>query len=96
MDILNEYYPLYPENPNGAANESEESENDEHVRRIDNLNNSKRRKKILSSDDFGLKYNDDMWYIWCIIHDYSLESNLLDRLDFATFCKICYENSTKY
>ena len=95
MDLLNDYYPIYPENPNGPDDESEASENNEHINRLDNINRNKKRKKALSADDFSLKYGDDMWYIWCIIHDYSLATNLLDRLDFAGFCNLCYENSSK-
>jgi len=95
MDILNDYYPLHPENPEQRT-ESEESENDEYIKTLDHLNQSRKRKKLLTSDDFCLKYSDEMWYIWCIIKDYSINSNLLDRLDYASFCLICYENSTKY
>ena len=95
MDILNDYYPLYSTNPD-APDSSEENQNNEHINRLDTINNNKKRKKMLSADDFSLKYGDDMWYIWCIIHDYSLNSNLLNNLKFASFCQICYENSTKY
>jgi ATP-dependent exoDNAse (exonuclease V) beta subunit len=96
MDILNDYYPLYPPNPEGAGDSSESEEDHEHIKKLDNLNENRKRKKIFTIDDFCLKYNDDMWYIWNIIHDYSLSSNLLDNLTFSKFCELCYENSTKY
>jgi exosome complex RNA-binding protein Rrp42 (RNase PH superfamily) len=95
MDILNEYYPLYGTNPD-ALSESEQSENNEYIEKLDSINKSKKRKKILTMDDFCLKYGDDMWYIWCIVHDYSHDSNLLDKLDYTTFCEMCYNNSTRY
>ena len=91
MDILNDYYPLYPPNP-----QDDSDEDNEHIKKLDSINSRRKRKKIITIDDFCLKYNDDMWYIWCIIKDYSLNSNLLDRLDFSSFCDICYQNSTKY
>ena len=93
MDILNEYYPLYPENPEPVRSDSDESV---YIEKLENLNINRKRKKILVFDDFCLKYNDEMWYIWCIIKDYSIQSNLLNKLTFASFCDICYQNSTKY
>jgi hypothetical protein len=97
MDTLNDYYPLYPPNPQTSAlSESEESENNEHVKRLDTINAGRKRKKTFNLDDFCLKYNDEMWYIWCVIKDYSCGTNLLDRLDFSGFCALCYENSTKH
>jgi len=96
MDILNDYYPLYPNNPNETTDSGESEENENYIRGLDSINSNRKRKKLLSSDDFCLKYSDDIWYIWCIIKDYSLNSNLLDRLDYASFCQLCYENSTKY
>ena len=95
MDLLNEYYPLYSENPNNAQSVDEGIENNNHIEQLNSINNRKRRKKILSADDFSLKYGDDMWYIWCIIHDYSMATSLLDKLTFSQFCQMCYENSSK-
>ena len=95
MDILNDYYPLYPSNPE-VLSDSEESENNEYIKKLDTINNGKKRKKIFSIDDFCLKYNDDMWYIWSIVNDYSQATGLLNNLSYSTFCQICYENSTKY
>lgn len=94
MDILNDHYPLYPPCPDTDSEESEH--NNEHIKRLDRLNEGKKRKKLMSIDDFCLKYGDDIWYIWCIIKDYSTDSNLLDRLDYPGFCELCYTNSTKY
>lgn len=95
MDILNDYYPLYGTNPESSS-ESEQSENNEYIKKLDSINQSKKRKKTLTMDDFCLKYGDDMWYIWCIVHDYSHNTNLLDKLDYPTFCEMCYNNSTRY
>jgi hypothetical protein len=92
MDILNEYYPLVYENPD---RESISDEDYEYFDRMDDLNTRSKRKKILSSDDFNVKYADDIWYIWNIIRDYS-DGRFLDRIDYASFCSICYEHSTKH
>lgn len=91
MDILNDYYPLRPQN------QQEDSEEDfEYIKKLDSINDGRKRKKIMTSDDFCLKYGDEIWYIWCIIKDYSINSNLLDRLEYSSFCELCYQNSTKY
>ena len=55
-----------------------------------------KKKKLLSADDFCIKYSDDLWYLWNVIHDYSITTGLCNRLSYATFCVISYENSTKY
>lgn len=94
MDILNDHYPLYPQNPN-VLSESEESDNNEYINRLDSINNRKKRRKTINIDDYFLKYNDDIWYIWCIINDYSVGSGILDQLSYASFCDICYQNSSK-
>jgi hypothetical protein len=96
MDLLNDYYPLYCPNPNEASDSEESEENVEYIKKLDNLNENRKRKKNMTIDDFCLKYNDDMWYIWNIIKDYSRSSNLCDGLTFSKFCEMCYENSTKY
>ena len=96
MDILNDYYPLYPPNPEIPSDSEESEENHRYVHKLETINTGRKRKKIFSFDDFCLKYNDDMWYIWNIVHDYSQTSGLLDNLTFTTFCQLCYDNSTKY
>jgi hypothetical protein len=96
MDLLNDYHPLYPSNPEVPSDSEESDENNEYIKKLDDLNAGKKRKKIFTFDDFCLKYNDDMWYIWCIVHDYSETSGLLDKLTFAKFCEVCYDNSSKY
>ena len=99
MDILNDYYPLCPSNPDipsDTDNEIEYAEDYAYIEKLDNLNAGKKRKNIFTIDDFCLKYNDDMWYLWNILHDYSQSSNLLDNLTFSKFCEMCYENSSKY
>jgi hypothetical protein len=96
MDTLNNYYPLYPQKPESTTDESEKDENNDYIEKLNKINQIKKRKKVFTIDDFCLKYSDDMWYIWCIIKDYSEQSNLLDKLSYGEFCEICYENSTKY
>ena len=55
MDVLNDYYPLYPENPDTAGlSESELSENQEHIETLERLNGGRKRKKPLHFDDFCL------------------------------------------
>jgi hypothetical protein len=95
MDLLNDYYPIYPQKPDNSSDESEAQENQEHIERLDAINARRKRKRVLSIDDYCLKYGDDIWYIWCIIQDYSQNVNLFDRVNYGQFCQICYENSTK-
>ena len=96
MDTLNDHYPLYPPNPDLPSDSEESTADAEHIRKLDTINAGRKRKKIFSFDDFCLKYNDDMWYIWNIVQDYSQTSGILDHLTFAKFCAVCYENSTQY
>ena len=96
MDILNDYYHQSQSNPNEHSDSEESAADAEHIRKLETINIGRKRKKNFTFDDFCLKYNDDMWYIWNIIHDYSLSSNLLNHLTFAKFCSVCYENSTQY
>jgi hypothetical protein len=96
MDLLASRYPLYPPNPEAPSDSEESLENHEYIKKLDNINDKKKRKRTFTIDDFCLKYSDDMWYIWCIIHDYSRTSNLLNNLTYSKFCELCYENSTKY
>ena len=86
MDILNDLYPLYPENPDPAHYTEHEQE----------LSN--KRKKELTFDDYCAVHSDDIWYLWCMVQEFRQTSNnsLLDTLDYATFCSLCYENSSKY
>ena len=93
MDILNDYYPLVSDTIERETSISDEDY--EYINQLDNINSRSRRKKILSSDDFNMKYADDIWYIWNIIRDYS-DGQFLDRMDYASFCSICYDHSTKY
>ena len=83
MDILNDYYPLYPENPEKAS-DSEISENNEYIAKLDSINNSRKRKKNLNVDDFCLKYSDDLWYLWCIISDYTKNGNILANMEYSS------------
>ena len=97
MDILNDYYPLVPENPQlEGLSDSEISENNEYIAKLDSINNGKKRKKNLTIDDFCLKYSDDLWYLWCIIKDFTQNGNILASMDYSSFCSMCYTNSVKY
>jgi hypothetical protein len=92
MDILNDYYPIYSENQETSSlSESDVEETKKHI----DLYNRISKKKRLSFDDFCTMYSDDIWYIWCIIKDYSQTSGIFDKLDYPKLCEMCYENSTK-
>jgi len=95
MDVLNDYYPLYPPNPNDDSDLSEEYS---YIEKFDYINENRKRKKNLSFDDFCMKYSDDLWYIWCVIIEYRGDNSsvLFNRIDYPNFCSLCYENSTKY
>jgi hypothetical protein len=98
MDVLNDYYPLYPENPDTAGlSESELSENQEHIETLERLNGGRKRKKPLHFDDFCLVHSDTLWYLWCMINEFTQThcSPLLNRMDYPKFCSVCYDNSTK-
>ena len=99
MDRFNEFY-AYPENPDKATlSDSEISENENYINGLQDLNSQRKRKKQYSIDDWSMIYSDDLWYIWCIISDYTRGGKsvrVLDTMDFGSFCSMCYENSTKY
>ena len=89
MDILNEYYPLYPDNPaNEGLSDSDIEENRKYAEKI------KKRKKI-NFDDFCAVHSDDLWYLWCIINEFTNTNNLslLNKIDYPSFCSMCYENT---
>jgi len=92
---MDDYY-NYNDNASWDSDESEIDANKDYIKKLDDLNENRKRKKTLTVNDFCLKYNDDMWYIWCIVNDYSKTSGLLNQLDFTKFCDICYENSSKF
>jgi hypothetical protein len=99
MDILNDFYPLYPPNPDKEhLSESDISDDLEHLTKLEKLNYVKMKKKAMVYDDFFLKHSDDMWYLWCIINEFTCTNSLylLDRLNYTKFCDFCYEYSTKY
>ena len=94
MNNLNDYYPLYPPNPDTCGlSESELSENAEYVEKLTN----RKRKKELTYEDFCLIHNDDLWYLWCIINEFTDTNNslLLNKLTYVSFCTMCYNNSSK-
>lgn len=95
MDILNDLLSPYPPNPlTFDLSDSELSENEEHVKKLKTINKSLKRKKEFSFDDWSMIYSDELWNLWCTISEYR-ENGVLDRLTFADFCAMCYDNSTK-
>ena len=83
--------------PIQAEEESVDSNSDyEYIKELDSINSRKKRKRIMTMDDYCLKYGDDIWYLWNIIKDYSETSGVCEKLDYPTFCQVCYENSEKY
>ena len=98
MDTLNDYYPLYPQNPDKAdLSETESSENDEYTSKLKSLNAGRKRKKEYSFDDFCLIHSDNLWYMWCIINEFTDTNKciLLNRMNYPMFCAMCYGNSTR-
>ena len=93
MDTLNDYYPLYPGNP-----EYEDMSRQEYEERMEYIENLNKRKSTLEYDDWQVKYSSDLWYLWCIINEFTDTniSPLLCYMSFDHFCNMCYENSQQY
>ena len=90
MDYFNDIYPLYPPNPDtNGLSDTDISENNEYKEKI----NTRKRKRRINFDDFCMLYSDDLWYLWSTINEYSFYSGLLNKLDYPTFCSVCYENT---
>lgn len=85
MDILNEYYPLYPPNPDREYSDGE-------------IEDSSKRRRYLHYEDWYEKYSDDLWYLWCIINEYTdtNSSILLCNMEHSEFCHMCYNNSSHF
>ena len=95
MDILNDLLTAYPPNPmNIDLSESEISENEEYTRTLKEINSRRKRKKEFTFDDWCMVYSDELWNLWCIVDKFK-ETGILDKMTFASFCSICYDNSTK-
>ena len=95
MDILNDQLHPYPPNPATTdLSESEISENEEYITTLRKINRTRKRPRRLSFDDWNMMYSDDLWYLWCLIVPFK-EVPILDRMDYPTFCSMCYENSSK-
>jgi hypothetical protein len=90
MDYFNDLYPIYPPNPDkNALSDSDASERNE---KNEILTRSRKRKKI-SFDDFCAVHSNDLWYLWCMIEEYNIYTRLLNRMNYADFCVVCYENT---
>ena len=97
--MLNDYYPLYPQNPGKEhLSDSENSENEEYINTLLRINGSKKNKKGMTFDDWCLVYSDDLWYMWCMINEFTQGNTIkiFDNLDYASFCSMSYENSSKF
>jgi len=94
MDILNEQLLAYPVNPDNCDTDSEISENEKYIKHLKNLNETRKRKKQFSFDDWNMIYSSELWHLWCIITPFQ-ENGILDRMEYHQFCSMCYENSTK-
>jgi hypothetical protein len=95
MDILNDQLRPYPPNPNNVdLSESELSENEEHVATLRKIKERRKRSRQICFDDWNMLYSDDLWYLWCLIVPFK-ENGVLDRMDYSSFCSMCYENSSK-
>ena len=98
METLNDYYPIYSENPENAnLSDSERSENNNYVETLRTLNENRKRKRTLTFDDFCLVHSDDLWYLWCMVNEFTVTNTvaIFDKIDYAKFCVLCYENSTR-
>ena len=94
MDILNDYYPLFPENPDKEGlSDSELSDREQYIQTLTSINGNKQ----LTFDDWSMKYSDDTWYMWCMLKDYTAPAGLrlLNVMDYSSFCSMVYEGSTK-
>ena len=96
MDLLNDYHPIYPPNPAlSDLSDSDLSDNENYINTLLNLNNTRKRKRTFTFDEWSAVYSDELWHLWCIIDDFRKGSNLLNNLDFSNFCNLCYQNSTQ-
>jgi hypothetical protein len=96
MDILNDLLHSNPPNPlNEYLSDSEISENEEYIGKLKKINERKKRKHYFTFDDWSMLYSDDLWNLWCIIEQFRQSVNILDNMDFPTFCSMCYENSSR-
>lgn len=83
MDTLNNNNSL-----NIFSSDGESSEND--------IKKTKKNFKKMGTkaDDWFINHSDDLWYMWCIIKDYSEYTGLLDKMDYSKFAFFCFNNST--
>ena len=88
MDILNDYYPLYPPNPDDYSSEDDRDY-------LDKL--TEQRTRELNVDDYCMVHSDDLWYLWCMVNEFTVTNTvaIFDKIDYAKFCVLCYENSTR-
>jgi hypothetical protein len=89
MDILNDYYPLYPGNPD-TCNLSDSELSD-----LEEYRNVIRGRRNYSFDDYLVVYSDELWYMWCMIQEHTSWNILpfFNKINYYTFCHIVYDNS---
>ncbi len=88
MDIFEDLYPIAGHHAGDDIHSTESDQSDNEYR-----DRALKRKKNLPFDDWCAVYSDDTWYLWNILKDYSDRSRFLKRLDYATFCSMCYDVS---
>jgi len=51
--------------------------------------------KLIGYDVWYTHYSDDLWYFWCMCNEFTVFNMLpfLERMDYPSFCKFCYNNS---
>jgi hypothetical protein len=89
MDVFDE---LYPSNTQANNHEFDSTSNSDYSD-SEFRSRALKRKKKLGFDDWCAVYSDDTWYLWNILNDYSDKSRFLKRLDYSTFCSMCYDVS---
>ena len=94
MDTLNDSIHVTPNPANNDLSDSEISDNEHYAEKLRTLNKNRRKRKCYPFDDWCLVYSDDLWHLWGIISEFQKGSYILDKMDYPTFCDMCYQNST--
>jgi hypothetical protein len=99
MDTLNDYYPLYLQNPDVIdLSDSELDELDQHRESVFRHQAGRLNKKDLTFDDWSCIYSDEIWYLWCMIGEYTCTNALpfFNKMEYSNFCSMLYDTSSKY